>query len=355
MDAKNEAIATLRHVAMYLNRSIPIPLLIFGTIGNILNVFILTRQSLRTNSCAFYFLSSTLANILCLWTGLLTRLLSGYNLDPTAWSTVVCQIRFYITYMSLSLSACFLVYASVDRWASSSTNPNVRSFSRIHNARYMVIYTTLFACVFYGQTFYCYVAVPNQFPVNCYCPNQVCRTYNDVLFLILFSMIPPMFMLSFGYMTIKNVQKIRQQVRPLSASLQASRQRHRLLKKKDHQMIMMLLVQVFFFVILVTPSGISKAYSTLTFNQLKDSLELTKENFFFQISVLILYINCCSAFYLYTLTGKIFRQEVKRLLVNVQRSNLATTSEVRIIPPDRISAAYHSQTNRITMKYNRKT
>lgn len=276
MNEKNKTIMYLISTASYLNRSIPIPLLIFGTFGNILNIYILTRKSLRTNSCSFYFLSSTIANLICLWSGLFTRYLSGYNLDPTAWNTIICKFRFFITYMALSLSACFLVYASIDRWTSSNSNVHTRLFSRIHIAQRMVIYTIIFTCILYGQAFYCYSSMINQFPVNCYCPNIICRVYNDILFLVFFSILPPIFMLIFGWITIKNAKKFRQQI---------NRNNHRqnLMRRKDRQMITMLFIQVIFFFICVTPSGISKAYTTLTFNQYKDSLELTKENFFFQV------------------------------------------------------------------------
>jgi hypothetical protein len=280
MVENNQTITELINLASSLNRSIPIPLLIFGTIGNALNIFILTRKSLRTNSCSFYFLSSTIANLICLWCGLFTRLLSGYNLDPTVWNTTICKFRFFITYMSLSLSACFLVYASIDRWSSSSLNARRRLFSSIHIARRMVLYTIIIACLAYGQAFYCYSSVPGQFPVTCYCPNIICRMYNDILFLILFSIIPPIFMLTFGLITIQNVKRIRQQVHP--HIMQNNRHQH-LMKRKDRQMITMLFIQVVLFFVCVTPSGISKAYTTLTLNQYKDALELTKENFFFQV------------------------------------------------------------------------
>ena len=164
MDEKNQTIARLHLIISYLNQSIPIPLLIFGTIGNLLNIFILTRKSLQKNSCAFYFLFSSIANLSCLWFGLFTRLLSGYDLDPTTWNTVICKFRFYITYISLYLSSFFLLYASIDRWASSSTNVGIRQFSRIQIAHRVVAYTILFALLFYLQTFHCYETVLNQFP-----------------------------------------------------------------------------------------------------------------------------------------------------------------------------------------------
>jgi len=115
MNEKYQTIITLLHGSIYLNQSMPISLLILGTIGNRLNIFILTRKSLQTNSYAFYFLSSTIPNSFCLWFRLFTRLLSDYDLDPTVWNTIACKFRFSITYTSLNLSAFFLVYASIDR------------------------------------------------------------------------------------------------------------------------------------------------------------------------------------------------------------------------------------------------
>ncbi|UJR25054.1 hypothetical protein I4U23_006414 [Adineta vaga] len=314
MSDKNATILYLIQMAASLNRVIPIPLLIFGTIGNIFNIIILTQKSLQNNSCSFYFLSASIANMICLWCGLLTRLLSGYDLDPTILNIYVCKFRYYITYKCLALSACFLVYASIDRWTSSSLNAHIRLFSRIGIAHRMVSWTVVFSCFLYSQAFYCYTVVMNQFPLNCYCPNLACRMFNDILFLILFSIIPPIFMLTFGWLTIKNAKKVRQQINPISIQ---SRRRYHLMKKKDRQMITMLLIQIIIFFICVIPSGVSKAHSIFTFNRMKDSLDLTEENFYFQISALILYINCCCAFYIYTLTGTIFRREFRRLLIKL--------------------------------------
>jgi hypothetical protein len=108
--------------------------------------------------------------------------------------------------------------------------------------------------------------------------------FNDIIFLILFSIIPPILMLTFGWMTIQNVKRIRQQVNPNAS--QNHRYNH-LMKRKDYQMITMLLIQVIIFFVCVTPAGISKAYTTFTLNQDKDALELTKENFFFQVKLKI--------------------------------------------------------------------
>jgi hypothetical protein len=95
-------------------------------------------------------------------------------------------------------------------------------------------------------------------------------------------------MLIFGWMTIQNVKRIRQQVNP---NISQNHRHNLLMKRKDYQMITMLLIQVIIFFVCVTPAGISKAYTTLTLNQKKDELELTKENFFFQVKLKIHFLS----------------------------------------------------------------
>ena len=325
----NKTINTLQHIVSILNRTIPIPLLIFGTIGNLLNIFILTRASLQKNSCAFYFLALAFVNLGCLWFDLFARLLSGYRIDPTTWNSIVCKFRFYITYLSLYLSSFFLLYATIDRWASSSTNVGIRLFSKIEVARRIVLYTVIFALLFYLEIFYCYSTVEHLFRINCYCRNYACRVFNDIQFLVLYSLIPSILMLYFGYQKIRNVKRIHPTINQL-----------RSMKKKDQQMMMMLRIQVIFFFVCITPSAVSKCYTALTYNINKDLLETTKENFFFQISVLLLYVHYSSAFYIYTLSGRKFRREVKRLIRTFHRSHSAATSPSTVTRPSHILMIY---------------
>ena len=135
-------------------------------------------------------------------------------------------------------------------------------------------------CLLYVQALYCYTTVLQRVPTSCYCPIVACQMYNDILFVILFSIIPPILMILFGWMTIDNVRRSRLQVYP---SVSQSNHQHVAKKKKDQQMIVMMLMQIVFFCIGVVPSGISKSYTVLTSNQEKNLLRLTEENFSFQV------------------------------------------------------------------------
>jgi hypothetical protein len=58
-------------------------LFIFGIIGNILNTLVLSQRSLRSNTCAWLFLISSIFNLISVLSGLTTRILSGWVIDLT--------------------------------------------------------------------------------------------------------------------------------------------------------------------------------------------------------------------------------------------------------------------------------
>ncbi len=60
-------------------------------------------------------------------------------------------------------------------------------------------------------------------------------------------------MVSFSWITIQNVKRIRGQVNP---HIIKSNHHQYLVKKRDRQMIMMLFIQVILFFICITPPGI---------------------------------------------------------------------------------------------------
>jgi hypothetical protein len=75
-----------------LRYTLPIEI-IFGTIGNVINVFIFTRPTLRSSSCSLHFLCGSAASLLVLYPTCIVDLIrNNYSLDIVSSSSAFCKI-----------------------------------------------------------------------------------------------------------------------------------------------------------------------------------------------------------------------------------------------------------------------
>src|ERR1700722_10846746 len=83
-----------------LLRYFSIILLVFGTFGNTLNIYIFTRPKLRLIPCSWYFLASTCSSFIALYMGCFTRVLTSFGYYPKTELEIIiyCKMRTYLTY-----------------------------------------------------------------------------------------------------------------------------------------------------------------------------------------------------------------------------------------------------------------
>jgi hypothetical protein len=55
---------------------------IFGVVGNCLNILVLSQLNLRSNLCAWLFLMSSIADLISILFGLVTRIMARWPTDP---------------------------------------------------------------------------------------------------------------------------------------------------------------------------------------------------------------------------------------------------------------------------------
>jgi hypothetical protein len=116
-------------------------------------------------------------------------------------------------------------------------------------------------------------------------------------------------MLIFGFATVKNVRKLISSISP-TATAQATAKR---IKKTDRQLIQMLIVQIFLSTMFNFPLAVHRLYLTGTLSVVKSPLRSTIENLCFQAFYLLSFMTFGMPFYIYTLTGTIFKGELKSL------------------------------------------
>ncbi|CAF3339606.1 unnamed protein product [Rotaria socialis] len=292
-------ISILSIIQNQLIRYVSLVLLVTGTIGNILNCFVFTRRCLRYNSCSLYFFATSITNSIGLYCAFIARVLITFDIYATSsQSSVYCKTRTFFTYMPLSASAWFIVAACADRFASSSSSARMRSFSQTKVSQRVICGIVVIACLIWAEMFVCFNGNANG--TTCAPATPFCNTFNNFNLLISYSLLPPIFMFIFGWMTILHVRH-----RPI----------HRQSSLRGRQLTILLIVQVVCVTFLSLPFSIQKIYLQFTANQMKSSQRIEIENFLGTVATLIILSNTSMSFYMFTLTSKVFRKELKPLLL----------------------------------------
>jgi len=317
-------ISLWNNTSLKINRYFSIFLFIFGIIGNILNIFVLSQRPFRSNSCAWLFRTSSIFNLISILSGLTTRLLSGWILDITDRIKFLCQLRVFTLLTSRTIASWLIMLAILDRWLLSCTNIHYRRLSKLNNAKQGMIIIIVISILIYSPIFYCYQANLIDTPLKCYTKTIKCRIFTDQVYTFLTILIPLILMILFGFLTMSNVRRIHHRaqiplISRLSQTLITNGHRQRL-KSIDRHLLVMLLVQICILTLFTFPQVIEMIYLTITTNQLKSSLQNTIEKSIFTFSLLLTYLASGMPFYIYTLSGsRVFRQASFTLIKRIVR------------------------------------
>ena len=90
----------------------------FGFIGNLLSIFIFSREEFRTNSTGTTFLFLTLSNTIHLWT-LTAEFLSIFDVYISDNVFLQCRLNYFVQNVSRAVSTYLAVTITVDRLVRS--------------------------------------------------------------------------------------------------------------------------------------------------------------------------------------------------------------------------------------------
>ncbi|CAF3442044.1 unnamed protein product [Rotaria sp. Silwood1] len=239
-------ISSFTLATMQINRHLALFVLLFGTVGNLLNIWVLSERSLSHNPCSTYLWWSSLSSVIFIWSGILTRVLQGYSFNWPNENQPLCKIRLFILIVCFSVSAWSLVGASIDRYLRSSVIVKFRNLSTVQTARQLLIIIITVSVLIFLEVFYCYNASVPNVPVACYSQSLSCRLYNDWMLILICTVIPSFFMAVFGSLTVRNIRtRIVQPAAHVELPHNTTYQNLRL-RLNDRNISHMLLIQVSF-------------------------------------------------------------------------------------------------------------
>jgi len=287
-------------VAVQATRIVLIAFIFFGTIGNILSLLIFTRRTLLRSSCTLYLIADSINNILVIYTSLLTRLLAtGYNDNISLISDSLCKLRAYLSITLLALSPYFFTLACFDRYCSSSRSATRRSCSNKKVAKRLIIAAIILAFVLYVHLPIFYAL--NASGTSCSAQSSAYNIFYKIFYLIIYCILPPSCMGSLCILTLKNVREQAQRIQPGFGTGNES------LRRMDRQMVIMLFSQVLTQLLCVLPHAI------ISLLALCINTTTTIYVFFNDIFILPLYVSYTTSFYVFTLSSRIYRQELMKI------------------------------------------
>ncbi|UJR14308.1 hypothetical protein I4U23_001303 [Adineta vaga] len=305
-------IYVLENIINKLNLYLSLIILIFGTTGNVLNCFVLSRRTLRTNPCARYFLFSSIVDIISISFGLITRIFASWQLDPTSTNNYLCKLRAFIVFTSRTMGIWLIMFASIDRWFLSSRKYHLRRLSNLKTVQSGIIFCFLISICSYIHMFFCYEANLIHTPLKCYGKNTLCCLVTDSIYALITILIPSIIMIVFSLMIIYNIHHLRKRIQNttiFSIGIPL-RKRDIRIRRTDYHLLRLLLVQALLLVIFCTPQAIQKFYITFQSIDSYDNWKTVFHSFLYNIEVLLAFMASAMPFYLYTLADRsIFRRE----------------------------------------------
>lgn len=107
---------------------VPPILLLLGTVGNSLCIFVLTRKSIRSSTTALYLTALAFSDLAVLYSGLLRQwLIYLFEVDVRHFSEAGCKLNIWLVYCSLDFSAWILIVVTLERVISAWLPHNYRS------------------------------------------------------------------------------------------------------------------------------------------------------------------------------------------------------------------------------------
>ncbi len=309
--------------------------LILGNFGNLFNIIIFCQRSHRNNSCSLYLLTASIMNIFIINFGVIPTIYSLNHRDPESYSIIYCKLRLYLLHSTLMISRSMIVLACIDRFAVSSTSNRLHLFGQPKIAICLIIFISFF-----------WPIIASHILVFLTIKSEQCSAYGKYSFIysiyscIVAGFLPPILMIIFGFLTVRNLRHIHSRVRP-----NIIRIIH--IHRKDYYLSVMLMCEVIVYLISTIPYPLQTLYLTVTRDVMKSISRIQIESFitFLAYSFLI-YINSASSFYIYISTSHAYRRQCRRFIVRCWIKITQSTVE-RLVREQRPSPSRRQQTTSV--------
>lgn len=261
---------------------------------------------------------------------------------PLGKKLVIIHMITPVIWSFRGLGFWLIVLACADRYFCSSASARKRALSSIRVASRTIPLTILIVLIAYSHVpvFFRIDIVPATQKPICYPPGppgtyRIVLSYFNLLFL---GLSPSLFMLIFGMLTLRNIDRsMRLLVAPSNPLPNTNNEN---LRKTNKQMLHMLLVQVSVYSVTGLTFSIALIMTAIQASQPKTIFQVAQENMINAVVGMLSTLGPCLSFYLFTLSSGLFRKELKHLFKKllyvsnrpeIVQTRTTNTGQIRII------------------------
>ena len=295
---------------------------IFGSIGNILNIWVFViwsrpprrshkhNRSNHTSNSSLYLLVSSISNLIVILYPLLTRIMfDGYQYRVTTNNIfILCKLRFYILHTCDSISLICICMATFDRYLISSRKVRLRKLSTRRQQTKLIILFIVFLIGLHALPIAIFFEISST--GQCTILSPVYLYYYLYTFQIfLHGIFPIVFLSIFGFLTFRQLKNLTNQ----TGQQQNYHHRHRYrTSNSGKQLTRMLLLISMAIILSCIPYSIEQCITVMFLND--DRLKSSKFFLYHVISHILYYTNPVSSFYIYYISTPNFRIQLQRIL-----------------------------------------
>ena len=269
---------------------------------NLINIRILTSRVLCSSPCTYYFLAYAIFSINYSILICPTQFLRGFYID-WADTRVGCKMHFYFIFLAPVQAKVMLLLASCDRYCSSSQSRQSHSKSTIQRAKLSILIGSVSSAIYMLPMLIIYHW--DETSKKCLQQSSTLIHIYTLSQILFYYFLTPILMVIFGVLTILNIRQQSSRARIRRTSLQR--------RRTEGQLARMLILQVTVHLILVLPFGVT--YSMNAFDPSTRTSNILAVRY-----ILVMWQQCdyFVSFFLYVLSGRVYREEFFRLFKSIR-------------------------------------
>ncbi|CAF1095498.1 unnamed protein product [Adineta steineri] len=281
-------------------------LFLLGFSGNLITIYLF--RTTRHTPITFILIILSIVNCISLIVGLLNRVLVAIvGIDPILLSPIWCKLRVYLGQTTVLICQSCACLASINCFLSTCRLIRWRRLVSLSISRQCIFILVIF-WILHGLFNPCLTKLITATGKSSTCSltNLIASNYT-AFFLrpVLVGIFPICILSVFGLLTHRNLQQLRHKRR-----------------FEQQPICKMLLLQMIAYVLGTLPYASFYAYQSITSAiRIKSTIELAQESLVLNFINIIFYMPQSSPFYIYYLSSKTFRKQIKDFLICYQQHN----------------------------------